>query len=521
MGEPEFPLRIGGAPEGGIRDRTGPAGPDGGGTGPATDPPVRVLFVASECAPWVKTGGLADVVAALPAALVAAGLDVRVCLPFYRSIRREVGEAPACATVLGALVREATLPSGVPVYLIDAPWLFGRDGGPYQDGEGRDWRDNAQRFGLFARVCASLASDETPLLWRPDVFHGHDWQAGLGPMWLKTALPGAAPSVMTIHNLAFQGLFPPETVNALRLPPGVYAVEGVEFYGRLSFLKAGLHYADVLTTVSPTYAREIQEEAQGCGLHGLLARRRADLTGIVNGIDDIVWNPATDPLITARYDSKTLAEKRFNKEALQRRFDLVVDPTRPLFGMVGRLTWQKGVDLVAEIADRLVQAGGQLAVLGTGERGLEDSLRVLARRHRGAIAVRIGFEEGLAHEIEAGADLFLMPSRFEPCGLNQMYSQRYGTPPVARATGGLADTIRAVGPGDCAGSGFLFEEATGTALWEAVEQALAAYRDASCWTRIMCHGMRQDFSWTRSALRYRALYHALVSGAAARRRMPG
>ncbi len=488
----------------------------GAGAGPANDRSLRILFVASECAPWVKTGGLADVVAALPPALVAAGLDVRVCLPFYRSLRPEVGEAPPVATVLGALVRKARLPSGIIAYLIDAPWLFGRDGGPYQDAEGRDWPDNAQRFGLFAHAAAVLASDETPLLWRPDIFHGHDWQAGLGPLWLKTGLPKPAPSVMTIHNLAFQGLFPPETAEALRLPPGVFAVEGAEFYGRLSFLKAGLHYADVLTTVSPTYAQEIQGEGQGCGLHGLLTRRRNDLTGIVNGIDDRVWDPATDPLIPARYDRDRLAGKAVNKEAVQRRFDLAADPGRPLFTMVGRLTWQKGVDLVAEVADRLVRAGGQLVVLGTGERGLEDGLRALAHRHRGAVSVRIGFDEALAHEMEAGADIFLMPSRFEPCGLNQMYSQRYGTPPVARATGGIADTVDGVGPGDCEGSGFLFDEATGQALWESIERALGAYRAPACWRRIMETGMRKDFSWAASAARYRALYHTLVREGEAR-----
>lgn len=474
------------------------------------DRPLRILFVASECAPWVKTGGLADVVAALPPALVAAGLDVRVCLPYYRSLRAEVGEAPPVATVVGALVRKARLPSGIIAYLIDAPWLFGRDGGPYQDADGRDWPDNAQRFGLFAHAAAILASGETPILWRPDIFHGHDWQAGLGPLWLKTGLPQAAPSVMTIHNLAFQGLFPPETVEALRLPPEVFAVEGAEFYGRLSFLKAGLQYADILSTVSPTYAQEIQGEAWGCGLHGLLTRRRDELAGIVNGIDDRVWDPATDPLIPSRYDRDRLAAKGANKEALQRRFDLVVGPSRPLFAMVGRLTWQKGVDLIAEVADRLVSAGGQLVVLGTGERRLEDALRVLAQRHRGAVSVRIGFDEALAHEIEAGADIFLMPSRFEPCGLNQMYSQRYGTPPVAHATGGLADTIDGVGEDGCEGSGFLFKEATGVALWGSIERALEAYRTPACWRRIMETGMRKDFSWAASAERYRALYHGLI-----------
>ena len=490
-----------------------PMAADAAGGASSAGRPLRVLFVASECAPWVKTGGLADVVAALPPALAAEGLDVRVCLPFYRSIRREVGEAPACATVLGALVREASLPSGIHAYLIDAPWLFGRDGGPYQDSEGRDWPDNGRRFGLFARIAATLASDETPLLWRPDVFHGHDWQAGLGPLWLKMALPRAAPSVMTIHNLAFQGLFPREMADALHLPPGVFAMEGAEFYGHLSFLKAGLHYADVLTTVSPTYAREIQEEAQGCGLHGLLTRRRDQLVGIVNGIDDRAWNPANDPLIRACYDRDNLAAKGADKEAVQRRFDLAVDPARPLFGLVGRLTWQKGIDLVAEIGDRLAGVGGQLVVLGAGERGLEDALRALAARHRGAVSVRVGFDEGLAHEIEAGADAFLMPSRFEPCGLNQMYSQRYGTPPVARATGGLADTIRGVDPGGCEGSGFLFAEPSSDALWGAIEQALACYRNPPCWARIMRAGMDRDFSWAASARRYHALYDTLVARA--------
>lgn len=483
------------------------------GCGPMTsERPLRVLFVASECGPWVKTGGLGDVIEALPPALRSAGLDVRVCLPGYRSLLRLVGAAACVARVLGVEVRGAKLPSGIEAYIIDAPWFFDRDGGPYQDQRGLDFVDNAARFGLFSRIAAILASRHSPLSWRPDVLHGHDWQAALAPVWLNVIDAQPIPSVMTVHNLAFQGLFSPQWIPALGLPAETYAIEGVEFYGQLSFLKGGLQYADALTTVSPTYAREIQDGAYGCGLEGLLARRSHVLTGIVNGIDDGVWNPETDDLITARYGARNLAGKCLNKEALQKRFGLPVEKDAPLFGVVSRLTQQKGIDLVLGIADRLVAAGAQLVVLGRGDGAFEAELEGLARKYPNAIAVHLGFDEKLAHEIEAGADCFLMPSRFEPCGLNQMYSQRYGTLPVVRATGGLADTVRDEGLAASANTtGFVFREATADALWEAVLRALSAYRLREVWIKIMGNAMSQDFGWTRSAQHYHALYKSLVA----------
>lgn len=474
--------------------------------------PLRVLYAASECTPWVKTGGLADVTAALPPALAALGVDVRVCLPGYRAVRAAARDAPICAQILGTTVRETELPSGIPAYIIDAPLLFDRDGGPYQDAGGRDWVDNAERFGIFAHVAAVLAGRHSPLTWRPDIFHGHDWQTALAPVWLTAGGLRGGTSLLTIHNLAFQGLFPAAVADAIALPAGTYTVEGTEFYGQLSFLKGGLHYADALTTVSPTYAQEIQEASQGWGLEGLLARRRNDLTGIVNGIDDRTWNPATDPLIAARYTEHNLHGKTQNKWALQRHMGLPVDPAIPVLAVISRLSYQKGLDLVLAVADWLVARPAQLVVLGAGEIPLEAAVRTLANNHPAHVAVRIGFDENLAHLIEAGADMFLMPSRFEPCGLTQMYSQRYGTPPIAHATGGLADTI--VDERDTANdnqSGFLFHEPTADAFWAALSRALDVYHDTNAWQNIQRNGMRRDFSWGKSAARYLQLYERLAS----------
>ncbi len=475
------------------------------------DRPLRILYAASECTPWVKTGGLADVTAALPAALAALGVDVRVCLPAYRSVRKEVSQAPILAVLLGADIREAELPSGVKVYLVDAPWFFDREGGPYQDAGGRDWFDNPERFGFFSRVCAILASDDSPLPWRPDILHGHDWQVGLAPAFLRLERTAPALSIQTIHNLAFQGVFAPEYVSVLHLPPQAYAMEGVEFYGQLSFLKGGLHFADALTTVSPTYAREIQGDAYGCGLQGLLQHRQASLTGIVNGIDDVTWNPETDPLIAAPYSRDRLTDKCLNKRALQRQFGLPEEADRPVFGVVSRFAWQKGLDLVVDIAERLVAVPAQLIILGCGDPALEAAVKDMGQRYPQAVAAQIGFDEATAHAIEAGADFFLMPSRFEPCGLNQMYSQRYGTPPIAHATGGLADTITDEGAGVIGKTtGFLFREATSSALWAAIARALAWYRRPEAWHQIMSNAMSRDFGWAQSATRYRDLYEALL-----------
>jgi len=483
---------------------------------------LRILFATPECAPWVKTGGLADVSAALPAALEGLGHDVCVILPAYPSVleaaayRRPFVEIPATAHFPACTVHQSPLPSGVPAWLIHCPELFERDGGPYQDRDGRDWDDNAQRFGQLARVAALLAGDANPLDWRPDVLHCNDWQTGLASAYLHFARGARAATVMTIHNLAFQGLFPPEEVARLGLPPESYAIEGVEFWGSLSFLKAGLQYADAITTVSPTYAREIQREPLGFGLQGLLAARSGVLHGIANGIDVAEWDPSTDRLIAQRYDADRLTSKAFNKEALQERLGLPPEARVPLVGMVSRLTHQKGIDLVVEVAREIVGLPAQLVVLGSGERELESALADVAKASAQRVAVRLGYDEALAHLIEAGADMFLMPSRFEPCGLNQMYSQRYGTPPVARATGGLADTIVDATPetlADGTATGFLFEDESPVALLAAIERALELYREPKQWRQLQRAGMAMDFSWGAAARQYAEVYAGLLPAA--------
>jgi len=483
---------------------------------------LRVLFATPECAPWVKTGGLGDVSAALPAALEACGADVRVLLPGYRPVlaatknRRELATFAATDRFPAARLLEAPLPSGVPAWLVDCPTLYDRDGGPYQDpATGSDWPDNALRFALLARVAALLAGESSPLSWHPQALHCNDWQTALAPAYLRFAGGTRAATVTCIHNLAFQGLFPPATAAEIDLPPAAYSVDGAEFYGRLSFLKAGLVYADAITTVSPTYAQEIQREPLGFGLQGLLAARAGELHGILNGIDDEVWNPAADPLIVRRYDAAHVEVKRENKLALQERLGLPADPRVPLLGFVGRLTQQKGADLIAAAAARIVAGPAQLAILGAGEREHEEALRALARARSREVAVKIGFDERLAHLIEAGADAFLMPSRFEPCGLNQMYSQRYGTPPIAHATGGLCDSVVDCTPAtlaDGTATGLLFREPTADALGDAVERAVAAYRDTATWRTLQRNGMARDFGWHASAERYVALYRSLTSG---------
>jgi starch synthase len=464
--------------------------------------PTRVLFVSPECAPMTKTGGLGDVSQSLPEALRAAGVDVRSLLPGYREVLDEFGGG----AVLGRMKLlgfDCRLLQADPFLVLDCPELYVRDGGPYQTHDGRDWDDNALRFAVFSRAAALLGSERTPLEWRAQVVHCHDWTAALAPLYLREE-PRRAASVMTVHNLSFQGNYDASMLARLELPPSSFTVEGVEFYGRLSFLKGGIAAADAVTTVSPTYAREIQAGEFGCGLDGLLRQRRDVLSGILNGIDTRVWDPATDTRIAQRYDAQSLPLKAANKSALQERMGLAMEEELPLLGMVGRFTHQKGIDLVTVAAAELAALPAQLVVLGKGEREYENALLAIAARHPGRIAVHIGFNEDLAHAIEAGADLFLMPSRFEPCGLNQMYSQRYGTPPVARATGGLIDTV-ADGV-----SGFLFERADSAAFVAAVRRALAAYRDPARWTRMQRAGMSRDFSWAAAARRYADLYRRLA-----------
>lgn len=396
--------------------------------------------------------------------------------------------------------------------MIDCPELYMRGGGPYQDEHGVDWMDNALRFGMLSKIAAMLSSADSPLGWKPDVVHCNDWQTGLTPAYLHFA-QGAAPSVMTIHNLAFQGIFPPQTVAEMGLPMESFQPEGLEYYGSMSFLKAGLHYADHITTVSPSYAEEIQAEALGFGMQGLLTHRRADLSGILNGIDINEWNPSADANLIHAYEAKDLSGKSANKIELQRRLGLHIDPSVPLFGLVSRFTQQKGLDIVLEIAPLLIALPAQIALLGSGDAGMQRTALELSHLYSGQISTYVGFDESLSHQIEAGADIFLMPSRFEPCGMNQMYSQRYGTPPVVHATGGLKDTVvdySEVTLASGAASGFVFDKMDAEGLMDAIRRAIVAYHDKKTWKRLQLNGMNKDFSWSRSAAAYRDIYARLM-----------
>ena len=450
---------------------------------------MRVLFVTPEYAPFAKAGGLGDVSAALPAALRALGVEVDVLLPGYSEVLAKIGVA-AEGDTFDELGCECRVLRKDGLLVLRCAVLYERDGTPYQNASGHDWPDNAVRFGLLSKVAARLGRDY-------DVVHCNDWPAALIPVYE----PGV-PTLLTVHNLAFQGNFDRGWLARLGLPEAYFSVDQLEFHGHLSFLKGGLVRANAITTVSPGYAREVQTEEYGCGLDGVLRARSDRLSGIINGIDAEAWNPATDAYLAACYGPDSLDDKRKNKEALQRRLNLTPDPELPLLGFIGRLTHQKGADLIAAAADELVGLPAQLVLLGRGERGFEVAAAAAAARHPGRMAAAIGFNEELAHLIEAGADIFLMPSRYEPCGLNQMYSQRYGTPPVARATGGLADTIT-----DGA-TGFLFQREEG--LMAAVRRALALWRDARRWREIQRAAMRRDFSWAVPARRYADLYAALA-----------
>jgi len=476
---------------------------------------MKVLFATSELAPWVKTGGLAEVAGSLPAALRELGLDVRVLVPAYPELLHSFPDAEEIARPqgLGGLLpapalRQALAPDGTPLLLLDYPHYFDRPGNPYLGPEGRDWLDNHLRFGLLSRVAAWLGSEANALDWQPDIVHCNDWQTGLAAGYLHY-LPGRrAKSLFTLHNLAFQGLFDHASLFELGLPDEAWRIEGVEYYGYLSFLKAGLQHADAINTVSPTYAREIQTDAEGMGMAGLLRHRAAELSGILNGIDTAIWNPATDHHLYRSYSARRPDGKATNKAELQVELGLEKREDLPLLGVVSRLTEQKGLDLLVKVAPQVFRLPAQLAVLGTGSHELEMAWARLGRTHRGQCAVTLGFDEALAHRIEAGADIFVMPSRFEPCGLNQMYSLRYGTPPVVRATGGLADTV--IDAADTRnGNGFMFEPATADALLQTLRRAITAWHDPKLWRRLQKHGMARDSSWAEAARQYLELYQRL------------
>jgi starch synthase len=476
---------------------------------------MNVLFVTPECAPVVKTGGLGDVSAALPEALRTIGLDARVLLPGYPAVLAADAKARELASFSlfpgGYEVRllASELPSGVPLYVVDCPTLYARPGGPYQRDDGHEWEDNALRFGVLCRVAAMLGSGESPVAWRADVVHCNDWQASLAPVYLRYAPAPRAASVVTIHNLAFQGIYPTWQGANIALPPETLGMEGLEYYGQISFLKGGLMYADAITTVSPTYAREIQTEALGFGMDGVLRLRANVLFGVRNGIDTKTWDPATDPHLVRNYTAATIDAKAYNKRALRERLQLAGKETLPLLGIVSRLTHQKGIDVLAHAAHAIAALPAQIVALGSGDREMVGMLQAVRSRHPNDIAVTIGFDEDLAHLIEGACDVFLMPSRFEPCGMNQMYSQRYGTLPVANATGGLVDTI------DDGDTGFLIDEVTTPALLGGVQRALAAYHEPVQWRRMQMKAMGRDFGWEGSAREYEAIYarvRAISSG---------
>ncbi len=477
---------------------------------PSKNPkPLRVLFATPECAPLAKTGGLGDVSSALPAALRKIGIDARVLLPGYPEV---VDAEPrptelARLTVLGTEVRllESRLPNGVPLIVVDAPTLYARRGGPYQTEEGDDWEDNPRRFGVLSKVAALLGSGETPLTWKAEIVHCNDWPTALGPVYLKFAKGPRASSLLTIHNLAFQGVFDYDDIGFLDLPAESRGTDGVEFYGRASFLKGGLVCADAISTVSPTYAHEIQTHELGFGLEGVLRHRRAHLFGVLNGIDTTVWNPKTDPLIAATYGIDSLDAKVRNKRALKERLGLNGPDHLPLLATVARLTHQKGIDVIVDALPQLAALPAQVIVVGAGDRVMAQRLRAAHARFPESIAVFIGFDESLAHLVEAGADMFLMPSRFEPCGMNQMYSQRYGTPPIANATGGLVDTIV---NGE---TGFLLKTLDASHLLDTVRIAANVYCEPARWKLLQANGMKRDFGWARAAHEYADIYRRIVA----------
>jgi starch synthase len=475
---------------------------------------LKVLFATSEVAPLIKTGGLADVSGALPAALRAIGVDVRVLVPGYNPVIALLVKYEVAATFEdlsgfpSSRLLSSAMPNGVPLLVLDCPALYQRDGGPYQNVHGQDWADNALRFGLLSKVAAILGNSSSPLEWHPDLVQCNDWQTGLTPAYLHYS-EGSVPSVIAIHNLAFQGNFPPAYVQQLGLPPSCYSIDGVEFYGNLSFLKAGLFYADHITTVSPNYAQEIQQEELGFGMQGLLTTRRDSLTGILNGIDMDEWNPATDPYLVQPYSIANMNGKAANKAVLQKKMGLDIKPDVPLLGVVSRFTEQKGLDLLLEIAPRLTKLPVQLAMLGSGDVKMQKAAKALSHLYPRQIGVMIGFSEELSHQIEAGADMFVMPSRFEPCGLNQFYSQRYGTPPIVHVTGGLADSVvdcTKVTLQDGTASGFAFDGMAIENLYVAIQRAVRIYKDIGKWKVLRKNCMTKDFSWQKSAEAYRAVY---------------
>jgi starch synthase len=481
-------------------------------------------MIASEFAPLAKTGGLADAVAGLSSALAELGHGVTVVIPRYRGLGEDAADAGSVDITLGAMrttlrvaLRTIDAPGGVRVMLVDEPVFAARD--TFYGEHGGDYPDNAYRFALLSRAALAFAARESESVKGRrraafDIVHAHDWHASLAPVYLKTQNAGdpRAPraSVFTIHNLAFQGLFDVGDLPALDLDPGLFAIDGLEFWGRASALKGGVVFADRVTTVSPSYARETCDTEMGFGFQGILRAKGARALGILNGIDTRIWDPSNDPYLPAPYSAADLSGKAASKAAVLAEFGVAPRDGRPLFGIVSRLAHQKGTDLVREVLPWLAAEGASLVLLGAGDGALESAWRALAAAYPDRIGVRIGFDERLAHLIEAGADAFVMPSRYEPCGLNQMYSLRYGTPPVVRAVGGLNDTVEPFNPATKKGNGFKFDDPTAAALQASLADVLGVWERPAAWRALQRNGMKANHSWTRSAREYVKVYRSAL-----------
>ncbi len=486
---------------------------------------MRVLFATSEVFPLIKTGGLADVSGSLPTALQNLGVDIRILMPGYLAVLNKLTNLQAIATFDNLpVIHNAALMMGtiaetqVKVMVIKSAHLYEREGGPYADANGLEWLDNPVRFGILSKVAAILSGPNSPITdWQPDIVHCNDWQTGLTPAYMKLVEHSQAKSIISLHNMAFQGCYAPGWLSTLALPSTNFTIEGFEYHGQLSFLKAGIFYANAVTTVSPSYAKEIQTAAFGFGLEGLLSKRGNEIKGILNGIETDEWNPEADPHLIKNYSATTLAGKKLVKAALQEKLGLHIDASAPLLGVVSRLTHQKGLDMLVPILQELVDTGCQLALLGSGESALENAFRALAVSNPTKVNVTIGYNEPLSHQIMAGCDMFIMPSRFEPCGLNQLYGLAYGTPPIVNATGGLADSVvdtNIITFKNKTANGFVMSEASPTSLLSCIKQALNVFNnDANAWKQIQKNGMTQNLSWDKSALEYLAVYQTLNKSA--------
>ena len=490
---------------------------------------LRVLFATSEAHPLIKTGGLADVSGALPKALsqlkaIDGAVDIKIIMPAYSAVLAKLkytktvtniqvlGEA--CSLIAGKLP-DNSIGRGIEVIAIKNAALYERSGGPYSDEHGVDWLDNALRFGVLSRVASLLCSHNSPLQnWQPDLIQCNDWQTGLTPAYMKLVDNSNVKSIFSIHNLAFQGCFDASWVERLGLPAESFNISGFEYFDQLSFLKAGLFYADQLSTVSPNYAHEIQTEKFGFGLQGLLKTRSKNLTGILNGIDTEEWNPATDVHLPKNYSNARITGKKAVKHVLQQQLGLQINADAPLLGVVSRLTHQKGLDLLPEIMPKLIKQGCQFAILGSGDKALEAQFNDLAERHPTLVSMNTGYHEHLSHNIMAGCDMFIMPSRFEPCGLNQLYGLAYGTPPVVSLTGGLADSVcdtNELSLKNNLATGFVVKNVSVASLLVTIERAIDMWKNKKIWRQIQKNGMQANISWNSRAVDYLALYEKTLA----------